>query len=167
MLRYMEQARVPGGRLLRPNPMQTFLPYPDFRESARTLDRLRLGKQRVEAWQVLRVLLGHSKGWLNHPAVIMWRGYEVALARYGIVFCEEWISRGYKDSLQPKFQMIIDSRTELSSDNPLWLGSDSFHASHRSNLLRKDPQHYGSFGWTEPNDLPYVWPEAAGESSDR
>ena len=32
------------------------------------------------------------------------------------------------------------------------------HASHRSNLLRKDPEHYMQFGWTEPPDLPYVWP---------
>ena len=29
--------------------MQTFLPYEDFRASARVLDRQRLGKQRVEA----------------------------------------------------------------------------------------------------------------------
>jgi hypothetical protein len=32
------------------------------------------------------------------------------------------------------------------------------HDSHRSNLLRKDPQWYGQFGWTVPDDLPYVWP---------
>ena len=32
------------------------------------------------------------------------------------------------------------------------------HASHRSNLLRKEPAHYTQFGWTEPPDLPYVWP---------
>lgn len=33
-----------------------------------------------------------------------------------------------------------------------------FHASHRSNLLRKDPVWYSQFNWTEPNNLPYVWP---------
>lgn len=32
------------------------------------------------------------------------------------------------------------------------------HASHRSNLLRKEPEYYTQFGWTEPPDLPYVWP---------
>lgn len=32
------------------------------------------------------------------------------------------------------------------------------HASHRSNLLRKEPEHYTQFGWTEPPDLAYVWP---------
>ncbi|HET9348893.1 MAG TPA: pyrimidine dimer DNA glycosylase/endonuclease V, partial [Arthrobacter sp.] len=31
--------------------MQTFLPFPDFQQSAAALDRARLGKQRVEALQ--------------------------------------------------------------------------------------------------------------------
>ncbi|CAM5346647.1 Cytoplasmic protein OS=Streptomyces chartreusis OX=1969 GN=CP983_00565 PE=4 SV=1 [Streptomyces chartreusis] len=31
--------------------MQTFLPHPDFRQTALLLDRRRLGKQRVEALQ--------------------------------------------------------------------------------------------------------------------
>ena len=34
--------------------MQTFLPYPDFARSARCLDNRRLGKQRVESYQILR-----------------------------------------------------------------------------------------------------------------
>jgi Pyrimidine dimer DNA glycosylase len=37
--------------------MQTFLPYPDFVACARVLDSRRLGKQRVEALQILRALL--------------------------------------------------------------------------------------------------------------
>jgi hypothetical protein len=41
---------------------------------------------------------------------------------------------------------------------PPWLGDNTFHASHKSNLLRKDPVWYGQFGWSEPTDLPYVWP---------
>ena len=36
--------------------MQTFLPHPDFAATARVLDKRRLGKQRVEAIQVLRGL---------------------------------------------------------------------------------------------------------------
>ncbi|HEY5312264.1 MAG TPA: hypothetical protein VIK18_07080, partial [Pirellulales bacterium] len=41
---------------------------------------------------------------------------------------------------------------------PPWLGSRKFHASHRSNLLRKKPAWYAQFGWKEPDNLPYVWP---------
>jgi hypothetical protein len=29
-----------------------------------------------------------------------------------------------------------------------------------SNLIRKNPQHYSQYGWTEPQDLPYIWPVA-------
>jgi hypothetical protein len=41
---------------------------------------------------------------------------------------------------------------------PHWLGREDFHASHRSNLIRKDPIWYGQFGWTEPNNIEYIWP---------
>ena len=36
--------------------MQTFLPYPDFVQTAGVLDARRLGKQRVETIQVMRAL---------------------------------------------------------------------------------------------------------------
>lgn len=35
--------------------MQTFLPYPDYAESAAVLDLKRLGKQIIEACQIARV----------------------------------------------------------------------------------------------------------------
>ena len=40
--------------------VNTFLPYPDFVKSAKALDYKRLGKQRVEAWQILRALRGEK-----------------------------------------------------------------------------------------------------------
>lgn len=36
--------------------MNTFLPYADFQKSAQCLDNKRLGKQRVEAWQIYLTL---------------------------------------------------------------------------------------------------------------
>ena len=66
--------------------MQTFLPYPDFKQSAACLDYRRLGKQRVEGVQILKAILGEKslndkpyKGWLNHPATLMWKPYPIAL----------------------------------------------------------------------------------------
>jgi hypothetical protein len=41
---------------------------------------------------------------------------------------------------------------------PWWYGNRDLHASHRSNLLRKDDEYYGRFGWSESPDLPYWWP---------
>ncbi len=148
--------------------MQTFLPYPDFKQSAAALDYRRLGQQRRECYQLLRTMLvdkpeaqkqvfcedfdwTKTKGWRNHPAGVQWHGYEAALAHYSDVMIDEWVARGYKNTML---------RRCLVSEFPLppWLGRPDIHASHRSNLLRKDPVYYGKFGWTEPTDLEYVYP---------
>lgn len=140
--------------------MQTFLPYPDFTQSAACLDRARLGKQRVECLQLLRALLvPGTKGWVNHPAARMWRGYEACLAVYANEICHEWVRRGYKDTCRAKIvEHLIPLLVTDTAGRPSWLGQADFHASHRSNLLRKDPVWYGQFGWTEPANLPYIWP---------
>ena len=135
--------------------MQTFLPYPSFKQSAECLDRQRLGKQRVEAYQILRALHGITKGWRNHPATLMWKGYESALAAYAITCCEVWIARGYKDTLKDKISMLVEIATDPTL--PEWFGVERFHASHRSALLRKDPEHYGQFEWTDDVEG-YWWP---------
>ena len=132
--------------------MQTFLPYDDFKKSLEALDMRRLGKQRVEAFQILNALNGISKGWINHPATKMWRGYNMALNLYMNYAIEEWVRRGYNNTM--KLAAIDYVQLKM----PPWFGNKQFHASHRSNLLRKFPEHYGKFGWNEPPDLPYIWP---------
>jgi Pyrimidine dimer DNA glycosylase len=135
--------------------VNTFLPYADFKETAKLLDYRRLGKQRVEAWQILRANLGVTDGWRNHPAATMWRGHEGALAQYTIVICDEWISRGYKDNLKPKVLELVDAFNLTSEQKPWWIGIEEFHVSHQSNLKRKDSSYY-TFDITD--DLPYKWP---------
>jgi hypothetical protein len=130
--------------------MQTFLPYADFQKSAECLDNKRLGKQRVEAMQILNVLHGKSKGWQHHPAVKMWQGYEDSLSYYLRCMIQEWLKRGYKNTIP------IPQRVEVVL--PAFVGSIKFHRSHQSNLLRKDKAHYSQFKWKVPDDLPYVWP---------
>lgn len=146
--------------------MQTFLPDEDFRLSAKFLDYRRLGKQRVECKQLLSAL-GYTilngslcwtpppanVGWINHPAAKMWRGYELALAEYQADCIREWVSRGYNNTME---RVVIPDDVDLVY--PPWLGNEAFHASHRSNLLRKDPDWYGKFDWKEPTNLEYVWP---------
>jgi Pyrimidine dimer DNA glycosylase len=134
--------------------MQTFLPYADFEKSAACLDRMRLGKQRSECLQIVNTLLGLSQGWRNHPAVRMWRGYIPALVSYGQIVCEEWMSRGYRDSIWEKLAPHANGVIIM----PHWMGNAKLHDSHKSNLLRKDPQYYEQFGWTVPLGLFYWWP---------
>lgn len=136
--------------------MQTFLPYPDFAESAAVLDRQRLGKQRVEARQILDALRlpRGTHGWQNHPAVLMWAGHVDALAAYGLAICEEWCNRGYADAQAPHF---IAALTNVPPTLPPWFGGP-IHLSHQAALLRKDPRHYGPIFGADVPDVPYHWP---------
>ena len=136
--------------------MQTFLPYKSFSESARALEYRRLGKMRVEAWQLLRAIQGITKGWANHPAATMYRGYEYALCRYGLAMCDEWISRGYNDTMRSRFIAAMEDLEDTGM--PPWLGDEQFHLSHQSNLVRKDPEYYGTLFPDVPSDLEYIWP---------
>ncbi|MER5785432.1 MSMEG_6728 family protein [Streptomyces mobaraensis] len=153
--------------------MQTFLPYPGFTRSAEVLDQPRLGKQRVEALQVLRGLTVPGYGWRHHPAVRMWTGYEEALVRYGLDVCAVWVAKGHADTcattLATDFSRHrpgapVRPQDELADDGelPPWLGDPAFHRSHQSALVRKAREIYAPLFPDVPDDLPYVWP-----SSDR
>jgi hypothetical protein len=148
--------------------MQTFLPYPDFAASAAVLDDRRLGKQRVEALQVLRALTYPGYGWQRHPAVRMWAGYPRAVAAYGLVICSVWGAEGRADTCAATINADLvraglapaESQQELARLGllPDWLGDERLHRSHRSALVRKDPDFYGPrFRDADPT-LPYHWP---------
>lgn len=152
--------------------MQTFLPYADFAASAAALDDRRLGKQRVEALQILRALTRETYGWKHHPAVLMWLGYELALASYGLAICAEWVARGHADTCAatmavdlaaaglPAARQQFELRAE--SQLPPWLGDERLHQSHQASLVRKDPSFYADrFPGADP-DLPYFWPSHKG-----
>ena len=130
--------------------MQTFLPFSDFEKSAKALDYRRLGKQRIEAYQIWKVLTGQTTAWKNHPAVKMWQGYEQALLVYQDIMIKEWINRGYKNTMK------LRSNGDFKS--PPWLGDELFHLSHQSNLIRKNPEYYKKIFGDVPNDMKYVWP---------
>ncbi|WP_078658210.1 MSMEG_6728 family protein [Streptomyces rimosus] len=149
--------------------MQTFLPYPDFAESAAVLDPRRLGKQRVEALQVLRGLTVPGYGWRHHPAVRMWDGYEEALVRYGLAMCREWTASGRQDTCaltltrdftahRPDAPVRGCAELAETGDLPNWLGDPAFHRSHQSALVTKFPEHYSRYFLEVPAGLPYVWP---------
>jgi Pyrimidine dimer DNA glycosylase len=149
--------------------VQTFLPYPDFAETARVLDPRRLGKQRVEALQVLRALVVPGYGWQHHPAVAMWAGYEEALTSYGLAVCAHWTATGRADTCAAKLRAdlaaavgrtVVRAQADLAAANelPPWLGDPALHRSHRSSLVRKDPGYYRAHFPDVPDDLPYVWP---------
>lgn len=129
--------------------MQTFMPYNDFWEVAKSLDRLRLGKQRVEGRQILNALRNNT-GWRHHPIVKMWAGYEPALIHYSNVMIIEWVLRGYNNTMPI---ILIDP-----GPMPDWVNDIELNLSHQSNLIRKNPDYYRPiFGADVPDNLPYIW----------
>ena len=140
--------------------MQTFLPYKNFEKSAQVLDWRRLGKQRVEGMQIINAIEQKPrkdgkpyKGWVNHPCSVMWKPYVPALKHYTNIIITEWINRGYNNNMEfYETDKIV---------MPHWLGDERVHSSHRANLLRKDSEWYGQYGWDEASrdveTAPYVW----------
>ncbi len=144
--------------------MQTFLPYPDFAATAAVLDTARLGKQRVEAMMILRYLRGLYKfgGWRNHPATLMWRGFEDALRVYLYQMIREWTRRGHKNTIRVRLPAGFASGATAM---PWWLGDERLHSSHRAALLYKNYEWYSRFGWTETPALDYFWPVKAKDQA--
>jgi hypothetical protein len=141
--------------------VQTFLPYASFVESALVLDTKRLGKQRVETFQLLRALTVPGHGFRNHPAARMWAEHLPALVSYGLVMTDEWIGRGHSDTVREKIRAFapeVDGARQADLDLPPWLADEPFHLAHRSNLVRKDAAFYVPRFGDVPDDLPYIWP---------
>lgn len=138
--------------------MQVFLPYPDFKKSLESLDNKRLGKQRVETYQLIAGLEGrptktgkpYSKGRVNHPISQMFRDNLPALKQYLNDSIDVWVARGKNNTMQKE---VIEEEIVM----PHWFGNEEFHRSHRANLLRKDAEYYGAHGWSDDSTLPYRW----------
>jgi len=139
--------------------MQTFVPEPSFADSVRVLDRQRLGKQRVETLQIMKALAGLSKGWTNHPATRMWRGYEPALLVYQNYTCNEWTRRGYKDTCWDKTLDVFHEHFNMdNAQQPHWWGDNRVHDSHKSALVFKNPMWYNRFYPNVIGEYNYYWP---------
>jgi hypothetical protein len=92
--------------------VNTFVTDNDPVQCAKNLDYRRLGKQRVEAFQLLNVLLERgdkTKGWSNHPALLMWKGYENGLKYYLNCMIDEWINRGYNNTMAHEVYDVDDA----------------------------------------------------------
>lgn len=80
-----------------------------FERIANALDYRRLGKQRVEAKQILTVLARIREqpsattskriAWQHHPAVQQWEPYEAVLTLYYNCMIKAWVARGYNNSM--------------------------------------------------------------------
>lgn len=123
-----------------------------FVRCALTLDYKRCGKQRVEAKQILTILEGTNKrkGWDNHPAVHMWRGFEEALKLYINAHIYVWINHH-------KYKNTMKTYHVTNVIVPPFISNKHFVRRHQSNLMGKDPVFYGKYQWDVPLQVGYYW----------
>lgn len=137
--------------------MQTFLPFADTYWSAHILDSKRLNKQIVEAYQIYSGRVPNP----NHPACLMWKGNEAFLRKYIAACCGEYKLRFGKTH---RVEFVLQDVPSDDAPKPNWWGKFLFHHAHKTNLIRKDKGHYGTFflGTTLLGDEPrgYYWPVA-------
>jgi hypothetical protein len=110
----------------------------------------------------------------------MWKGHEYHLGLYLLAGCDVLKERTGKEYSEIREKIRAEMAKHRNTGPPPWLGNEDFHASHRSNLLRKvslaqqkavetkkdrdiqnaryQKEWYQQFNWTEPDNLPYVWP---------
>ena len=137
--------------------------------SAQSLDKKRLLKQLLEGRQIYGILAsGKRKGaWVNHPAVRMWRNYDMAFYTYLVAIRDECDRRGIKWDKNWSAIEQLHKNNWHRGDNvvmPPWWGDERIHQSHRNNLYRKDPEYYAEFAHDEfiscCDRCSYFWPVA-------
>lgn len=142
--------------------MQIFLPFPDFEQSCNALDTFRLGKQRIEAFQIWKAVTSQSKkGWANHVVTRMWKDYLVALRKYLVICCRVYGSRKTKKGKfcqnTKMLEHIKENNLEVQEHEtvvmPPWIGDAQFHDSHKAMLYHKGVQNVAT-GLFEEN--PYT-----------
>ena len=153
--------------------MQTFLPSTNSLECAQSLDNKRLNKQILEGYQILNVLSGRSKGggWRNHPAVLMWKGYEHGLWRYIESMVQVANLRGIKteNNVKNLNALYEECAEDWGTEHPaFWRDQNKVMriiTTHRANLFQKDPMYYARYQYAvnSPYNIPccstckYYW----------
>lgn len=160
-----------------------FIIVPDIQKTAEMLDYKRLGKQRVEAFQIINCLDEYDRtgnitqGWKNHPATKSWMGFTNHLKVYFNIITREWVKRGYTNNMsfyeidETPYNIVdcgFDGKSityDASKFNiysfPFWVSFYPFYMSHQAALCRKNPQHYKFLLKPELNyflNFGYFWP---------
>jgi hypothetical protein len=147
--------------------MQTFVPFADFNESAGVLDNKRLNKQLLEGRQIYQILVsGRRTGaWVNHPAVKMWRNYDMSLFAYLEAIKDECVNRGIATKKNWDAILDIHNNNWNRGSNivmPPWWDDNRVHESHRNNLYVKDSDYYNEFSSAHRvtccDKCNYFWP---------
>ena len=138
------------------------------------LDYRRLGKQRIEAKQIIESLENNSLGWSKHPATLSFSKNIDSLKAYYNICIQEWINRGYKCNMkiydeidESKYSPLIcefdGKKAIFHEDNeksyPKFVSFPPYFYAHRASLYRKNNNFYSSKNFPEEYlEKGYFWP---------
>lgn len=103
--------------------MNIFLPYEnDVRKSLEALDDLRLRKQIVEVYELLKNAIeeefgGEPKGYTKHPIYEYYKNNIPFLAKYGYCSCVEYAYRFHKTHAFAEYFMLTLIRFDIDEKN--------------------------------------------------
>lgn len=154
--------------------MIIFLTSMSYGRTAEDLDTARLHAAQNQGSALFDMLTGiKDPGNLkHHPVLSMWRGYEFALGIYVMSCGLEWcFQRGFAEN--KSFWNVARGIKEIKNDDPNfvyevppWFRDRDVILSHRSNLLRRSPEHYEDKWELCPEDWPYFWPVIDADQED-
>lgn len=151
--------------------MQTWITDINFRKSAENLDVKRLGAQIYEGIHILSSLTGLNdklvnpkRNVSNHPAALLWKGYEQDLMNYLKAHLDEWYYRKYNSFINLNNLKIIIREAQIYpmvyQFRTRWI-TDELIETHRSVLIQKKPEFYSQKWPNVPTNktMHYNWRE--------
>lgn len=138
--------------------MRTHHPFPTFEETAKCLDPSRLHAQSLVVLSLMRSFTEQydynakkgEHGFSEHLVAKYWKGCELALCRYGLALCTEFLARADDNISATTFatrrenvnrwkQLIAELEDrDFPDDMPPFTGEPEFHSAFRSLLLFED-----------------------------
>ena len=106
-----------------------------------------------ENYRIAKAIPGIKLGFGNHPAVKMWLGYRLALGSYINAHIDEWIARGYKNTMlwcEPPniYQPLV---------LPWWINFKELMMSHCAALINKEIDRKEKLWYTSPERSEYFY----------
>lgn len=137
-----------------------------FDRTAQDLETTTLGYQIHQAYEAFKFLTGREENSEldeNSPVLRMWEGHEFALGIYGMSMGDQFTRiRRNVDTLFFDFYHDIQSMKKEDEnfvyEKPPWFNDADVCRSHRSNLMRRQPENYKTTWPKTPVNMPYLWP---------
>jgi hypothetical protein len=117
-----------------------YMPYPDYRRSAKCLTDDHLKEQRNSIREAIRIITVPRSG-LMQAWIQEWEGHMTQL----LYLCDA--------TLEERRRRKIDERgvtpwmLNHEDPPPKWLGDVYYHDQSKRRLLHLNPGHYGRMGW--------------------